>query len=257
MLFIAIAGWVVAALMAFTSYRKDIKNTELSDAVVKSNEIIAEKIPSITNQIAVIQHNTERQTRDTGTKKPLPSVPATIMQMDTIQLALNKQLQERYSAETKILRDSLGLYRTTLLKNTILLASERMARKNITVERMDPKQSEVKNASIGLYEFAKQKNPSMFSPNRSYLRITNNLDSGLINGMSYLDYELRNDQIYQLMFQVRSSWSPWTGRATVGVGTELKLNNVSFNAVLSYGNRENWLNPTFGLRYDFARIVFK
>lgn len=170
-------------------------------------------------------------------------------------MALNKQLKDRFS---KSLNDTIIAYKYLLNRSSDLLALERLARKNITVQKVNEKNIlPTKDASIIFYEFEKKNVNSFFSPTRSFLRINNNIDSGLINGRPFIDYELRNDDIYQLMFQLRSSYAPKTGKSTIGIGAELKLNKVSFNGVLSYGNKDRWFNPIFGIRYDFAKIVFK
>lgn len=256
---IGLVGWLIAGYFFYINVKQEVKSNELSKAVVSNNSIINSRMPDIINQMNTTQKNVDNQREENEDKKPIDLVNSTISQMDTVQAALNKQLKDKFNQETKLIRDSLNSYKNLFAKTNQLLTLERSARKNLTVLKTDLKNiEESKNASIVLSEFTKQKRPnSIISPKRNYLRITNNLDSGLVNGLPYLDYELRNDQIYQMMFQVRSSLSPWTGRSTIGLGAELKLNNVSINAALSYGNKERWLNPSFGLRYDFARIIFK
>lgn len=260
------SGWIVAAVLILICVKQYYENIKLKEDCAINRKMVSSVIPKINQAISAIK--SEQSKSDTGFHQQdhhdtLKGKPELTAKLDTVQKALTKSVNDQVSIETKSLRDSLFQIKGQLLASRVIAMNERLSRLNLVVSTVDPESPKYaeksRNANVNLYEFQKKKYPSIFSPERSYLRVTNIMDSGTVNGMPYLDYELRNDNIYQLMFQARTGYSPISNRHTVGIGAELKLNNVSINAVMNYdqSSKRRFFNPSFGLRYDFARIVLK
>lgn len=261
------SGWVVAAFFCTVSVKLHYEKIQLIKDCAVSRSIVTVALPKLKQAIDDIHKDKDKSDSTYSSNKYpgefLPPQPELTGKLDTVQRALTKTVNDQVSIETKALRDSLTFFKGQLLAVNTDLTKEKKSRLNLIVNTDNPRSpvyaQKAKDASIGLYEFQRKKYPSIFSPMRNYLKVTNNLDSGTVNGMPFLDYELRNDDIYQVMFQMRTAYSPTSNRKTIGLGAELKLNKVSVNAVMNYDgqSRRRWLNPSFGLRYDFARIVLK
>lgn len=270
----ALFGYALAGYFFYCSIKAEDKAVEMTKVASKQNTILSKELPALKSDIQKTSDIVnENQARDTSTDSD-PREPSILARMDTAQAALNKQLKDQFSIERNRMRDSIDMFRGKYLNANLQLAQERSVLKNITIANVKKRDVPNKDAQLNFFQFPRQNHPgSPFSPVRQILRVTNNIDSGKVNGFPYYDYELNTNQRYELLFQVRSSWALGTNRKTVGAGLEMKLNNVSVNAVISYASKDQKseallrsLDPTytqnrfpisFGLRYDFARILFK
>lgn len=254
--FLAIIMMCLCGMLSSYIYVLEKKNSRSEEISVKNTVDLKLTLPTILDSLNKVRHQvqvTSEMLKTPDTPKPsTPNKKDTLGQISTALSIANTVALQKELKSYKI-SDSLGKIRIASLLSD--LQKEKASKRNVYIAT---KEVPNRNALISFQEIKKRN--GRLSPNRPYLRVTNLTDSGTINSMPYYDYQLASDEIYQLLGQIRTSYTPDINRWTIGIGVELKANRFSLNFANSYVPKSpsnKWINPTFGLRYDVVRFPIR
>ena len=181
-------------------------------------------------------------------------------QFDTLKYSLNQAVKLQASLkDNQLLRDSIGVLKSNAQVAVAEIKKKEQALRNIVFTPAGKNAVlDSSNATVYTTQFAAKTHKNIFSPTRNYMRIFNVYHGGTVNNLPYWDIEQNNDDIKQLMFQVRVADNLSTGKLQFGAGAELKLNHFAVNAAL-FANPFAGKSPTvsLGLRQDLYVIKFK
>lgn len=254
-------GWFLSGILAILFVNQKIETNCQRKRVDTLSTVLTARIPAILQETKAIKDSSQaRENRQTEYRNVerlnVDTTSNVIKSVDTVNIYLRKVIANNESAIVKK-NDSLNIYRQ---QNVALLAYNKQlieAHNNVVFYSSKPTTIDSVNASIYAEPFKKSSNQSFFSPQKNYLRIYNQ-NGGTVNNLPYFDYEQTNDEINQLLFQIRASQNIGSGVFNFGAGVELKLNRTGINAA---GLFNPFVHRPFsfsiGLRQDIYRIRFK
>lgn len=259
------SGWILAVIFApmyFVENSNSHKAESKADTLRHTLAITLPKIVAANK--ATTDSNINRNIRDERSRAQLKQPPDTgsniLTKIDTVNNNLRRLLaanKKDFEAIISKKNDSLQSERTSYRSSIAALkrASQNIVFKSYpaTASAMLP---DTDNAAIYAKPFKRSRSQSLFSPQINYLRIYNQNPHGTVNGMAFYDYEQTNDEINQLLFQVRSAYN-LSGKFQFGGGAELKINRTAVSGAMFF-NPFTKQQPSFslGFRQDVYRIKF-